>query len=79
MAQYFQFSFIGNKRTVVESFIRVKRRDISNKSIKLNFYPEWNNGIITFYYEGKKVKTIQIQNNSIHENLVQRSVNKANN
>lgn len=69
MAQYFQFSFIGNKRTVIESFIRLKRRDISNKSIKLNFYPEQNNGIITFYYEGKKVKTIQIQNNSIHENL----------
>lgn len=69
MSQYFQFSFIGNKRTVIEPFIRVKRKDLSNKPVKLNFYPEWNNGIITFYYERKKVKTIRIQNSSINENL----------
>lgn len=40
MAQYFQFSFIGNNRAVIQPFIRVKRKDLSSKEIRLNFYPE---------------------------------------
>lgn len=77
MAQYFQFSFIGNNRTVIQPFIRVKRKDLSSKEIKLNFYPEWNNGSSTFYCGEKIVKTSQIRNNSICEKLDLQRVDSA--